>query len=185
MSLAKDNGDKDAQAIYPVARAIRRWKVNEMGDHSKKRSGSLGEGSTSRGEQFLRYGALLYAAGLALHLADHLRRGTDVLTPQVQAAGYLSTAVGLVVIALVLSRHRLAPLMAAVTGISIAFGVAAVHLLPHWSAFSDAFPGARNTGVTALSWTVVLVEIAGALALGLAGVFELRRRGHMGRTRAA
>ena len=147
--------------------------------------GRPGEDSTSPAERFLRYAALLYAAGLVLHIADHLRRGTDVLTPQVEWAGYLSTAVAIVVITLVLSRHRLAPLMAAVTGIPIAFGVAAVHLLPHWSVLSDAFPGAQNTGVTALSWAVVLIEIAGALALGLTGVSELRRGDHMPRPRAA
>ena len=70
--------------------------------------------------------------------------------------------------------NRHAPLLAAITGFPIAFGVAAVHLLPKWSAFSDTFVGAHNTGVTAMSWTVVLVEIAGALALGIAGLAVIR-----------
>jgi len=41
------------------------------------------------------------------------------------------------------------------TGIPVALGVAAVHLLPKWSALSDSFLGAQHAGVTALSWTVV------------------------------
>ena len=129
------------------------------------------DGSTNRG---LRIGTAVYGAGLALHLADHLRRGMDVLTIQVEAAGYLSTGVGLVTIALVLMRHRWAPLAAAVVGTSVAIGVAAVHLLPTWSAFSDAFPGGQDQGVTAVSWTVVLIEIAGGALLGIAGFRALR-----------
>lgn len=125
--------------------------------------------------RFIRWAALLYGAGLVLHTADHVRRGTDVLTSQVLLLGYLSFAAALVLFGLVLFRHPLAPLAAAALGFPVALGVAAVHLLPHWSVFSDAFPGAHATGVTALSWTVVLIEIAGALALGIAGVVALRR----------
>lgn len=127
-------------------------------------------------DRLLRQSALVYAAGLVLHTADHVRRGLDVLTPQVQWGGNISTAVGVAAVALVIAGHRWAPTVAALTGIPVAVGVAAVHLLPHWSAFSDAFPGARETGVNALSWTVVLIEIAGALAMGAAGISIIRGR---------
>ena len=133
----------------------------------------------------LRYATLLYAFGLIVHTADHLHRGIDVLTWEVLWAGNVSTILGVVVIVLVLAGHRLAPLLAAVTGISIAVGVSAVHLLPHWSAFSDAFPGASGTGVTPVSWTVVLVEIVGALAMGIAGASLLRTNGDEPSTRGA
>jgi MYXO-CTERM domain-containing protein len=73
-----------------------------------------------------------------------------------------------------MTRHRLAPVAAIALGFPVAVGVAAVHLLPRWSDFSDAFPGS-TTGVNAMSWTVVLIEIAGAFALGLAGLAMLRR----------
>jgi hypothetical protein len=127
--------------------------------------------------RYLRYAALLYALGLALHTADHLRRGLDVLTPEVQWAGNLSTLLGIAAVVLVLMGHRWAPMVAVVTGIPVALGVAAVHLIPHWSAFSDAFPGAQHTGVTALSYSVVLIEIVGALAMGAAGLaIVLERR---------
>jgi hypothetical protein len=126
--------------------------------------------------RFLRYAALFYALGLGLHTVDHLRRGLDVLTPEVQWAGNLSTAMGITAVLLVLMGHRWGPIVAVITGIPVAIGVAAVHLLPHWSAFSDAFPGANNTGVTALSYGVVLIEIAGALAMGIAGLAVILSR---------
>jgi hypothetical protein len=128
-------------------------------------------------DRLLRYATLLYAVGLVAHTADHLRRGTGVLTREVFWAGILSTALGMATIVIVFAGHRLAVLVAAVAGFPVAVGVAAVHLLPHWSVLSDAFPGARGTGVTAFSWTVVLVEIAGALAVGAAGAHALRREG--------
>ena len=120
-------------------------------------------------EGLLRYAAVLYAAGLALHTADHLRRGIDVVTTEVLWLGNLSTAAGIVVIVMVFTRHRLAPTAAVLLGFPVAIGVAAVHLLPRWSTLSDAFPGAHGTGVTPMSWAVVLLEIAGAFSLGLVG----------------
>jgi hypothetical protein len=125
----------------------------------------------------LRYAALLYALGLALHTADHFRRGTDVVTAHVLWAGNLSTLLGVTTVVLVLLGHRLGPLAAAVTGLPVALGVAAVHLLPEWSAFSDAFVGASGTGVNALSWTVVLLEIAGAALMGIIGLSVVRTNG--------
>jgi hypothetical protein len=126
--------------------------------------------------RWLKYCALFYALGLALHTADHVRRGLDVVTTQVQIAGNLSTVVGITAAVLVIVGHRFGPMLAALTGIPVGLGVAAVHLLPRWSAFSDAFPGAHNTGVTATSWTVVLIEIAGALAMGVVGLLIVRDR---------
>lgn len=123
----------------------------------------------------LKYCALFYALGLALHTADHLRRGLDAVTPEVLWIGNVSTVVGITVAVLVIVGYRYAPMLAAATGIPVALGVAAVHLLPKWSAFSDTFLGAHGTGVTGVSWTVVLVEIAGAGAMGVAGMVALRR----------
>jgi hypothetical protein len=131
-------------------------------------------------ERLLGWATALYAVGLVAHTADHVRRGTDVTTSQVEALGAVSTIGGVLVIALVVARHRLAPLAAVLFGIPTALGVSAVHLLPRWSDFSDAFPGADGSGVTALSWTVVLVEIVGALAVGLAGLAVLRSQSASG-----
>lgn len=127
----------------------------------------------SSDDRFLKVGAALYGAGLVLHLADHFRRGTSVLTGEVNLLGTISTVAGVIVIGLVFTGHRWAPAAAVALGFPVAVGVAAVHLLPRWSDFSDAFPGS-TTGVNAGSWTVVLIEIAGAFALGLAGLAAQR-----------
>jgi hypothetical protein len=121
-----------------------------------------------RANHQLRYAALLYAIGLAVHTADHFRRGTDVLTPQVYWAGILSTAAALFAISLVVFDARPASVVAASVGFANAIGVAAVHLLPSWSAFSDAFP---DSGVDSLSWAAVLFEIATAVLFGAAGLY--------------
>ena len=131
-------------------------------------------------ETRLRYAALLYALGLGLHTADHFRRGLDAVTAQVLWAGNLSTLLGVITVVLVLNGSRYAPMAAALTGIPVAVGVAAVHLLPEWSAFSDAFVGADNTGVTALSWAVVLIEIVGAALMGAIGISIVRTRNRLG-----
>ena len=137
-------------------------------------SKTLGEANSLRENRVLRYAAFFFTAGLLIHSADHWRRGFDVLTPEVYWAGMALSILGVTTIVLVLVRHRLAPLVAVAVGFPTALGVAASHLLPHWSLFSDAFPG---SGVDALSYAAVLVEIISALVLGAAGAYVLRRTG--------
>ena len=124
--------------------------------------------SSSR-DRLLRNATILYAAGLALHTADHVRRGVGVLTAEVLSLGTLSTIAGVLAIRLVLTRHRLGPVVATLVGFQVALGTSAVHLLPHWSSFSDALPGSSGTGITTFSWIVVLVEIVGALLMAIFG----------------
>jgi hypothetical protein len=123
-----------------------------------------------------RAAALVYVVGLSFHTLDHFRRGLDVLTPEVLWAGNVGIVIALLAIALALAGHRLAAPIAVAHGLSQALGVAAVHLLPSWGAFSDSLIGGS---VDALTWIAVLAEIASALAFGLAGVLVLRagRRG--------
>ena len=128
----------------------------------------------SRAERLLLYAALFYAAAFLVHTGDHLRRGFSVETAAVLVAGSVAGVLQLFAITLVLMRHRLAPVVAVVVGFTDAVGIAVVHLLPHWSSLSDAFPGAHGTGVTAFSWVAALVEIGGALAFGAAGLYALR-----------
>ena len=123
----------------------------------------------------LQVAALVYLAGLVLHTADHLRRGLDAVTLHVLWAGNLSTVLGLGAVAMILTRHRYSPEAAVSFGFPIALGVAAVHLLPEWStALSDSFV---DQSVSWMSWTVVVIEIAGALATGVIGLRLLRGSG--------
>ena len=138
------------------------------------------ERSWESGSRFLTYAAVFYAAGWLIHTADHFRRGVDVVTTQVLVLGSVAAVLQLIAIGAVLSRHRLAPLLAAAVGLPDAVGIAAVHLLPHWSSLSDTFLGVHGTGVNWLSWIAVVAEVAGALLFGAAGAWVLRQRGGLG-----
>jgi hypothetical protein len=127
----------------------------------------------------LRLATAVYAGGLVLHTADHLRRGIDVITGEVFWGGMVLTTVSVIAIALVVTHHHSAPLVAAVVGFTAAVGVSASHLLPHWSSLSDSLP---DGNVDALSWAAVLIEIVGAIAFGVAGLYALRREARAERT---
>jgi hypothetical protein len=118
-------------------------------------------------------GASAFVAANVLHSLDHLRQGISGLTPQVLWGGSVLSLAAVVTLVLVLRGSPRAPLAAAAVGAWSAFGVAASHLAPHWSAFSDPYP---DLHVDLLSWVVMLAEIAAALLLALLGVRELRRR---------
>src|SRR5262245_12076126 len=105
----------------------------------------------------LRYTALFFAGAVVFHAVDHVRRGLGALTPEVYWGGMALTLTTVVAVVLALSRYRYAATVALVVGLATAILVAAAHLLPPWSALSDAFPG---SGVDALSWAAVLAEIA-------------------------
>jgi hypothetical protein len=128
-----------------------------------------------RAARLLQYAAAAYAVAWAIHTGDHVRRGLGVVTTEVAVLGNVAAVVQLAVVATVFLHWRWAAVAAVAIGIPDAIGIAAVHLLPHWSAFSDAFPGARGTDVTAFSWFAATLEIAAALVFGLAGAYAWRR----------
>jgi hypothetical protein len=116
--------------------------------------------------------SIAFVAVNLLHTADHQRQGTGGLTWEIYLGGSAITVAAIAGLVLVLRRDERAPLFAIVLGLSAAAGIAASHLAPHWSAFSDSY---AQIGADALSWAVVLLEIAGALALAAAGARSLRR----------
>jgi hypothetical protein len=129
-------------------------------------------------DRVLRFISVVFLAGVVVHGADHVRRGTDVVTTYVRGAGAAQFVLAVVAVVLVFRRHRLAPVMAVAVGIPGAVLFATVHLLPHWGAFSDAFTGSHTgVGVNGFSWFSALFEIAGDLAFGSAGLVMLWRRG--------
>ncbi|HKE72427.1 MAG TPA: hypothetical protein VKB57_02360 [Acidimicrobiales bacterium] len=118
---------------------------------------------------------ILFAVGSAVHTFDHLRRGQGSVTEALYWTGNLALVLQAVVITLVLTRHRLAPLAAAAAGLPLALGFFAAHWLPQWSALSDPLWEIHSwTWFSAIASTL---EIAGALAVGLAGLSIVRARG--------
>src|SRR4051794_37534818 len=132
-------------------------------------------GVTRRPPNVLRVAAVVFALALLVHGADHLRRGMDVVTAEVFWLGTLQLVLSAVTLVLIFRGHRLAPAFAVGVGFASATGFSASHLLPHWSAFSDAFTGAHHApDVTAFSWLAAIFEIGAGLVLGVAGLRALR-----------
>ena len=115
---------------------------------------------------------ILFVAANLLHTADHQRQGLDGLSWEIMAGGSALTIAAIASLVLAYRRDDRAPIFGAVLGLSAAVGIAASHLAPHWSALSDSYP---QIHADAISWVVVLLEIAGALLLATVAVRELRR----------
>jgi hypothetical protein len=120
----------------------------------------------------LSLAAAAFVAANLLHTLDHLRQGTADLATEILAGGTVLSALAVLTLVLALRRHPRAPLWAAVVGTWSALAVIASHIAPHWSAFSDSY---FEIHADALSWVVMLAEVAAAAYLGLVGFTELGR----------
>lgn len=136
------------------------------------------EAGTRRDDQLLVWAATFFAAAVLVHGMDHARRGADSLSLDVFWAGTAAITVEVGVVVLACQRHRLAPLTATVTGLSLALGYVVVHFLPARSWLSDSFTS--GVDVSPLSWTAASLEVLAAAALGLAGLTVMHRRGGLG-----
>jgi hypothetical protein len=121
--------------------------------------------------RLLRANIIFVAANL-LHTADHQRQGTGGLSWEILAGGSAITLAAIVSLVLAWRRDWRAPVFGTVLGLSAAAGIAASHLAPYWSAFSDSYP---QIHADAISCVVVLLEIGAAVLLAVAGAVELRR----------
>jgi hypothetical protein len=128
--------------------------------------------TTAAARKQLLWASLAFLATIVLHDLDHLRQGRSI-EPLVVALGVISDVAILTMVALVIRRHRLAPLAATLVGFANVFGFIAVHAVPDWGPLSDGYP---DLPVDALSWAIVFLPMAAALWLGLAGLSELRGR---------
>src|SRR5436190_13497506 len=124
---------------------------------------------------------ILFVAANLLHTADHQRQGTDGLSWEILVGGSAITIAAIASLVLAWRRDERAPIFGAVLGLSAAAGIGASHLAPHWSALSDSYPAIH---ADAISWVVVLLEIAGALLLAVVAMRQLRRASN-GAQRAA
>jgi hypothetical protein len=126
-------------------------------------------------ERHLRVAAVAFAIGSGLHVVDHLRRGQGSITDTLYVLGNAALVLQVVTIVLVLTRHRLAPIVATGAGFGLAIGFAAAHWLPRWSAMSD--PVWEIGAGRWFSYLASTAEIAGALAVGITGLAVVRARG--------
>lgn len=130
---------------------------------------------TTAADRWLIRAGWAFGLASAVHIVDHLRRGQGSVTETLYWAGNLALVLQVVTVTLVVTRHHLGPLVAAAAGIPLALGFASAHWLPEWSALSDPV-----WEIDSLVWFSVLAssaEVAAALAVGLAGIAVVRRRG--------
>ena len=133
------------------------------------------DGLDDRREHRLMIAAVLFAVGSAIHAIDHLRRGQGSVPEFLYVMGNLGMVLQVVTITLVLTRHRLGPLVAASVGFPLAIGFTAAHWLPKWGPMSD--PVWKIEHLRWLSYLASTTEIAGALAIGITGLAVVRARG--------
>jgi len=136
--------------------------------------------STEVGDARLAAAAVFFSIAVIVHNADHVRRGTDVIGRDVFWIGTAALLLEVGVVAVICQRHRLAPLLAAITGTVLAVGYLFVHFLPARSWLSDSFVDhahATASHVNALSWFAASLEVVGAITLAVVGFGELATRG--------
>jgi hypothetical protein len=126
-----------------------------------------------KGKDSLAVAAVAFVIANVLHTLDHLRQGLGGLSPLILVGGSALSLLALIAMVMALRQHPRASSFCAVVGLTGALGVAASHLAPHWSALSDPYP---DLSVDALSWAVMLAEIAAALALGIVALRQLARQ---------
>jgi hypothetical protein len=134
-----------------------------------------GAGVGGAREHRLVWAGYLFLVGSTVHIFDHLRRGQGSVTEQLYWAGNVALVVQVVVITLILTRHRAAPVVATAGGFGLAIGFAAAHWLPTWSSLSDSF---LDSSTPVFSLVASAMEILGALAVGITGLAILRARGY-------
>lgn len=134
-------------------------------------------GSRIDWERVFRWSAMVFAVAVAVHAADHLRRGMDIVPPAVMAAGMVQIVLAAATVSLVFFGNRWAAHAAVAIGFLSAVGFTAAHMLPTWGFFSDSFinapPAAR---VTWFSWVSAIFEIAADVLFALVAIAVLRAR---------
>jgi hypothetical protein len=126
------------------------------------------------GRDWLVIAAGVFLAANLLHGADHMRQHLAGVDTEVMVGGALLTAAAVAVFIAVLRRAERAPLFATVVGFAAAILVLQAHVAPHWSALSDSY--VDDIHPDALSWAVMLLEVAAAFVLGVVGLYSSRAR---------
>jgi hypothetical protein len=124
------------------------------------------------GRDRLAIAAIAFLAANLIHSADHVRQDFAGVNAAVFGGGTALTAAAVAVCVATLRAYPRAPLLAAIVGFEAAVLVAASHIAPHWSVLSDSY--VNDIHPDALSWAVMLMEVAAGFALGVFGVHTLR-----------
>ncbi len=129
--------------------------------------------TATRGERRLIAATTLFAFGVLIHNLDHVRRGGAALPADVFWIGTLALLDEAAVVVLVFLRHRLAPLMALVSGMTLAAGYLVVHFTPRRPWLSDSLV---SGDASALSIVAASIELVAAIVLTAAALLSLNER---------
>lgn len=121
----------------------------------------------------LRAATAVFAVGFFVHHLDHVRRGYGVVDDGFILGRTIAAMLVAGLFTLVLTRHAAAPSAAVVVGVVVLVGLVVVRLVPPFGLPSDHLGAA---GTDALTWIVVLFELAGAGLVVVAGLREPPRR---------
>ena len=120
--------------------------------------------SHTQTRDWLLAATVVFLVANLLHTADHMRQGIDGVRETVIAAGTILTVMAVLGVWLAARGHRHAALFAELMGFQAFVGVGVAHIAPDWGFLSDSYP---HIHADALSWAVMLLEMAAALGLGL------------------
>ena len=138
---------------------------------------SAGTDGGVRAERWLRITAVVYAVAFVIHTGDHLRRGLGSSPWLVVLAGTLAGVAQVTAIAAVLTGRPWGARLAALVGLVDAAGIALVHFVTAPSPVTDPVVGSAAADVQPATPLAVALEVAAALAFGLAGLVSTRGRG--------
>jgi hypothetical protein len=132
-----------------------------------------GQISAARRGDVLVGANLLLVAVLVIHTLDHALRQTATVNTAGQLVGLLGFIVAISSLALAMTGGERSPLVTAVAGIGIGLGFVAVHLLPHWSTFSQPY---SSIPVDTVSWFGLIIPALAAFGVGIVGLRQLPYR---------
>jgi hypothetical protein len=134
--------------------------------------------SQRRPDVFLRWAAVIFALGFAVHGYDHMRRGMMASPTFVMVGGTVQGILVVIAVVMAVMRSNRAPEAAIVVGFGSAVVFTYAHLLPtFWSGYQDSFLSAPHTNVTWFSWLSAVAEIGTGVVFGVAGVRARLARG--------
>ena len=126
----------------------------------------------------LRWAAIAFAIGFAIHGLDHMRRGMSASPPFIMVGGMIQGVFVAIAVVMALIRHRRAPQAAVAVGFGSAVVFTYAHLLPTFlPGYQDSFISTPHINVTWFSWFSALTEIGTGIVFAIVGI-RARRSAH-------
>lgn len=128
--------------------------------------------------EILRWAAIAFAIGFAIHGLDHLRRGMSASPPFIMVGGMIQGVFVVVAVVMALTRRGRAPEAAIAVGFGSAVVFSYAHLLPTFlPGYQDSFISPPHINVTWFSWFSALTEIGTGIVFAIAGIRARRSIG--------